>query len=1003
MVSDVKGNPLAGVSIYNDEKTVGTTTDFYGGFRIKVTEGTVLIFHTMGYQKHRQKITAGMLKLNIHLEEQRIDLDGVELVARSNINDIDSRKATGEVAQIDVKQMINRPSINLMESLQGQVAGVSVQSSAELGKPLKIRIRGTSTLSIKSKADAKKDTEFLDNMANQPLFVVDGQVVSPDVFANLNPNDIKEMKVLKDAVANALYGIKAANGVIEVSTQRGIDGKTQYRFNARHGMTLIGKPNVAMMDTHEKLAFEFASKQKELPGYRYSEEYIRLIHGSKPDLMNRITEGQRKLDSLKQINTNWFKELMRIDQYSTYNISMRGGNEKNRYYISGNFTHQGGKLEHQSLKRLSARLNYDLQLSKKLTVYFNSSLTVVENNSPNSSSFSPASLIYRLNPYEQPNSKTYLVSFNNRRKYGDLYNQFHKKEDKYQFNFSTNVFWKISNSLDVQSAVGINYNIDNSLKITPRTAVSQLKSAISREKRGVVEKGKNIGNNQSLNVRVNYHPFMGKSQQLFLSANVDYLKSSGNAVRIKGHGLPSKLQSAAGINNDLTGRFDTTTTSSNATTAQLGFGFSALYTLKKLDVYGSYKADASSMMPTEKRWNYFWSVGMGYQFLANNPMRNPWLSSLKLRTSYGVTASLAGVDAALVHPVYHYGGSTETYLGYRSFYLKQLFNKDLKPERNATINVGLDFQFFKRLNLSLTAYHRRTDQMLITVPIAPSNGFTSQLKNIGVLQNQGIEITLGGYFINNKDFAWHTSFNASYNQNKIIDLYEGEELFLSGEEIPYPTYKEGMSADVVYGLKDVGVSAIDGMNYYERKDGTIFNGAAEKAKRSDFHILGTRTPPIQGGWHHHFRYRKWQLSVQLYYNFGGIKKYANTTAIRDADDAYRNGFKGQLAQTWLKVGDPNKKYKTLFGRGNNIYQNLGYASTSTVGSTDFVRINNISVSYEMPTRMIKKIAPFFKAGNFMAQFKNIATFSGFKGGDPEAAELIGQVQPIITLGVNFNF
>ena len=200
--------------------------------------------------------------------------------------------------------------------------------------------------------------------------MLDGQIISADVFANLNPQDIKEIKVLKDAVANALYGIKAANGVIEVATKRGINGATRYHFSAQSGITFRGKPNVEMMDTAEKLAFELKAKNKETPGYKYSEQYIRLKYGSKPDLLARIAEGQKKLDSLKQINTNWFDELTRISSYNTYNLSTRGGGEKNSYFVSGNFTRQGGKLQGNSIQRLSARFNYDMKLSDRLTVFF---------------------------------------------------------------------------------------------------------------------------------------------------------------------------------------------------------------------------------------------------------------------------------------------------------------------------------------------------------------------------------------------------------------------------------------------------------------------------------------------------------------------------------------------------------------------------------------------------------------------------------------------------------
>lgn len=1016
-IRDTLGNPILGVSIYNKTKTIGTTTDFQGGYQIKATLGEPLIFQAVGYRTVIKKIKHKVL--NIILQEKRVGLANVAIKARSNINDIDSRKATGSIVKVDVKRIMARPSMNLMEALQGQVAGLSVVSSGELGKPLKIRIRGNTTLSLKSKTDAKKeDQEYLDNIANQPLFVLDGQIITAEVFANLNPQDIKEIKVLKDAVANALYGIKAANGVIEIATKRGVNGKTRYNFSMQSGITFRGKPNVAMMDSAEKLAFEFLARNENTPGYKYSEEYIRGKHGSKPDLLQRIADGQKKLDSLKQINTDWFDELMRISSYHSYNLSARGGNQKNRYYVSGNFRRQGGKFEGNQISSIAARLNYDIKFSDKFTVYLNAGLGAVGSQTPNTPatsntslnyvpsvirnkvlnySDSPSSLIYTLNPYETIDRKEFLVSYP-KRKFTDLINQYSKKTDNYQVNFSTNVFLKLSDRFYLSSVLGVNYSFDNSLSIIPPTARSQISTSIPLQERGKATKNKAITSNQSINTRVNYNPFLGEHHDIAFSANIDYLKSSSNTIMISGYGLPNKMQSARGINNDIAGRRRARTSSTNVSTVQVGFGLSLLYTfMNRLEMYGSYKADAASLMPAEKRWNYFSSVGLGYVVLPNR--EKFLLNYFKIKATYGITASLAGIKPSMAVPTYAYG--RDTYLGYRDFSLENLFNKDLKPERNTTINIGFDARIFKAVNVSVQAYNRRTDEMLLEVPIPPSNGFALQLRNVGVLRNRGVEITFSGYLLKRQNFSWHTSFNVGYNESKVLDLYDGDELFL--QDYKYPTYKEGVSPDVVYGLVDLGISTLDGVPRYRRADGSVFHGGDEKPNREDFIILGRRTPPFQGGWFHHFQYKNWWLSVDLYYNFGGIAKYATQTVIQDRNDVIQNGVKGQLKETWFKVGDYQKRYKNLFYNRGNIYGNLGYASTRNTGATDFVRINNITLRYRLSEKNVRKILPFFQGIHLSAQLKNIATFSNFAGGDPEAANLVGAIQPITTFSLNISF
>ena len=209
--------PLIGVTIVNEYKKMGVYTDLNGHFKIIAT--SKLTFSYIGYKTKTLILPNNNKSLTITLEPLAELLNEVEIIAKKNINDIDLRKATGAITTIKSQKLINKPTVNALQPLQGQVAGLTIRASGELGKPLKIRIRGTSTLPIKTPTNSKltdEQRELLDNKANQPLFVLDGQIISADAFATLNVNDIDEIKVLKDATANALYGVKASNGVIEI-------------------------------------------------------------------------------------------------------------------------------------------------------------------------------------------------------------------------------------------------------------------------------------------------------------------------------------------------------------------------------------------------------------------------------------------------------------------------------------------------------------------------------------------------------------------------------------------------------------------------------------------------------------------------------------------------------------------------------------------------------------------------------------------------------------------
>ncbi|MFL0066505.1 SusC/RagA family TonB-linked outer membrane protein [Tenacibaculum maritimum] len=995
MVIDAKNKKgLANVTVYNISTNQGTVTGLGGKFNISVKPKEKLVFNYLGYKEHVYKITHKN-NITVYLQQEEEFLDEVVIVAKKNINDIALRKATGVTANIEVAKLEKRATSNIMESLQGQVAGLTIKSDGELGKPLKIRIRGTSTLPIKTNGVKEEDRILFDNKANGPLFVLDGQVISANAFETLNVNDVKEIKILKDAMANALYGVKAANGVIEITSKRGVNGKTTYSFSLQQGITFRGNPSQLMMETEEKLNFERLSKNPKTPGYRNSEEYIRIKNPNAININELIAQGKRRLDSIKRINTNWFHELSRMSMYKSYNLSSRGGSKNTRFYISGNFTKQGGKFDGNQIERFTGRSNYEYNVSKNIYVMLNSGFGFSESTTPHSSNYSPTSLIYQLNPYEEK-EKGRLISYPNRT-FKNLINQYRKSEVDSRFNFSANITATLAKDLYVSSIIGMDYLATESLAITPPTAYSEISSGFPVKERGKVSKRKLITTNFTANTRVNYTKEFGE-HHISLSGNTDYYKNSNDFIGIAGYGLPSKLLSGAGINNDITGTRKSVTSSSKTTDAVLGYGVSALYVWNdKVDIYGSYKRDGASLLPNHKRWNTFWAVGAGYQFSKNE---KGTISNLKLRGSYGITASLSGITPSLIVPTFTYG--TNGYQGIRELYVKSLFNKEVVPEKNTSVNLGIDIGLFSNINANVEVYHRRTDNMLLTVPIAPSNGFTEQLKNIGVMDNQGVEFTINATPINTTCFTWMTTANIAYNKNIVVDLYEGKTLNLSGN--PYPDYEEGKPADLIYGLVSLGINAADGTPIFQRKDGSILNGISGKPEKDDFVILGYATPPYTGGWYHNFIYEGWQVSFDLYYSFGGKAVYTNQTKVYDAADSYRNLPKGHLDKTWFTPGDDHKTYKSLFLNGNNFYETAQYANTNTIGSTNFIRLNNIMLRYRFSDSYLRKIgSSFIKNWTMYAQLKNIATWSSFKGGDPESANLQGSSQPIFTVGTNLTF
>ena len=318
-------------------------------------------------------------------------------------------------------------------------------------------------------------------------------------------------------------------------------------------------------------------------------------------------------------------------------------------------------------------------------------------------------------------------------------------------------------------------------------------------------------------------------------------------------------------------------------------------------------------------------------------------------------------------------------------------------------------KLWDKITINLQAYHKRTSDLLITVPIPPSNGFANQLKNVGVLDNQGVEISLNGYLLRTETLRWYSSLNLAYNQNKVIDLYDGDTLYLSNTL--FPTYEEGKSVGLLYGLVKKKISTLDGFPIYLRKDGTEFNGQKEKARKEDYVVLGHTTPPFNGGWSHTFSFGNVSFSADFYYVLGGIAPYKNTSLIRSTGDAYKNGIKGQLKNTWFEPGDENKKYQNNdYSLGGYLHYNSRTYNTKNVGSTDYIRLTHLDVSYQFPKNILKNFskkmqipAVVITGLRIYAQARNIFTWSAFGGADPESGDLAGSVQPIMTLGLNLQF
>ncbi len=976
--------PLAEVTVKVENTTLVAVTDATGRYSLRGYWGreTKLLFTCMGYRSQAVAIE-GRGRVDIVMKEDVKRIEEVVVKSSPNINAIDLRAKAGVVDNINMKRLSEKPMIDFALSLQGQTPGLVVTNTGELGSHPRIRIRGNSSF---QRGDA----------INEPLYVMDGQVISPETFYNLNPQDIKSIKVLKNAAACALYGVKAANGVLEIASQRGYEGRTVVSYSTNMGITTRGRRGINMMDSEEKLELERLLQNPETPGYRYSADYLNKYYSTNPALQSMITDGQRKLDSLRSINTDWFKELLRNQVYHRHNLSVKGGNNNTSYYISGNYAYQGGRIRGNDERRMGLRMNIDQKLGHIGYFLLSVNGNYTKTKTPNGSSSDPTALVYQLNPYEQKTGR--LWSYPGRT-YNDLLNQYEAESTGKTAGVSANITLEPLAGLNIGYVAGLDFTLSEGNQFTPGTSYSETHSGIPEIERGIFQKFKNTLANFSSNLRVTYNHTFAKVHDLTIGVNMDYYRMNSDNALLRGYGV-GNLNSAAAINQSLHGSRQPYVSAPRDRSAQLGTGVVLGYTYNSIyDFYGTFKSDASSVLPKEKRWNNAWAMGIGwsptnYSWLHDNKV----LTMLKFKASYGITANLNGVSISNTVGSFRY--ATTSYENQRPLDFVSLYNKDLKPEQNKEFDLGMEFDLWKRFTFSINWYNRKTEDALLDVPIPSSTGYTSMKRNIGTLQNKGVELGTNIKIIDTYDLRLTVGANMAYNSNKVIDLYYTDRIYTS-EEALVPDYQVGKSYDMIYGPVSLGINPLTGYPVFRTPSGE--KQATEALLKDDVAALGHLTPPYSGTFNLTFFWKSLELDADFYWVSGGKQRF-NYSYVCNRDNANKNAVQGQTDKMWFKMGDENKTYWTPYYTSSVAEDNIAlYPNSRTVGKSDYMKLSMVSLKYHVSGYWLERHLPFISYATVGLQGSNLLSFTNYKESDPESGTLAGTIQPVYTFNLSLTF
>lgn len=948
-------------------------TNEKGEFEIPNLFHSSVIITQQGYESLEVKLLKDVQTL--YLKPSLIQLEEIVVRRSKNINDIDVRNLTGSVVTVDMTKLSERSELDMAKLLQGQVPGLAVTYSGELGKKPEIRLRGNSSFSYKG-------------AANEPLFVMDGIIISTETFLTLNPNDFSSIKVLKDAPATALYGIKAANGVIELTSKRGFNGKATINYSMKQGITMRGERPVEMMGTDEKLAFEEKIGVAGRPGFDYSETNIRKLFANSPLLQQKLDQGAFKLDSLRQYNTDWFKELIKPNHFQSHNLSIRGGTEKSAYFYSLNYSKQGGRIPGNDINHITARANLDYTIAPTLQLSFNNSFGVSTTNTENGMTNDPTELVYSLNPYETKETKQ-LISYPNR-SYSDLINQFKEKTTNKRFSSSVVMHWDILPELNIAGVVGADYSINEGYQRIYSSAYSQITK--KENEKGFLSESDTKNFTYTSNIRASYQKKFG-DHDLFLGLNVDYYLTDIKSISGSGHGISDDVNSLSGINSSFTNQYKPSASGSKMKNNQLGFGVAGGYTYQGIyDFYASLKRDGSSLLPSDKRWNDAWSAGLGwspseYEFFKKQTV----LTAVKFRTSMGYTASMTGILPRDITTTY--SNSNTFYGDYRVLQLAALPNKELQPQQTYSTNFSVDLGFINRFNLLVSLYKDVTKEAILTLPIATSNGFATYTKNIGELENSGVEFTVNGDLVALKTFRWNTGISISYNANKVKKLY-GTDRIYTGNESVIPDYEVGKPLGTLYGLQSNGIHPLTGLPEFIDNKGNVID--VKTNVTSDYvNKLGSTIAPYNGYFNNYFTYKNWSLNVNMSYQLGGKAKFSDTY-VRDESFSYKNAVKGQLTDMWFEVGDENKIYP-IQKLPSYMYTYNSFPNSKTVYSTDYLKLNYIQLGYRFTENSF--IDRYFKSLQINIQADNLYTFRIEKN----RGSLNDVIQPILTLSLNATF
>ncbi len=949
VVSHEDNEPLIGVTILQEGTTNGVVTDMDGNYSLEVkgASNATLVFSYIGYAAQSHKVNASTGVLNVSLKSDAELIDEVVVVAYGV-----RKKGTiaGSVSTVKSEKLENVPTASFDQALQGQTPGLTVISnSGEPSKAATFQIRGTNSI----------------NSGTTPLFILDGVPIESSSFNAISPSDIESISVLKDASSTSIYGARAANGVVVITTKRGrkTDG-AKVTFRGQWGFSQLAGNNWDLMNTAERIKYE-----KEI-GLDLGEDYY---------------------NKIKNIDVNWMDAVYNNNAPSqSYDLSVNGATDKTNYYVSGSFFDQDGITIGSAFRRYNLRANVENRAKEWLKLGTSTLLAyedVEQAEDGEYALYAPISASHFMLPYWNPyNEDGSLASQNDGEWKGSGQNPIEWMQNnpvKHKtYKVISSLFAEVTpiENLTIRSQFGIDYSHATSF-------MQSFPSYIINNESGSAGRASSDGLTLTVTNTANYRFNLDDTHDfnfMIGQEGVNYHYETFQAV--------TEGQKNDALTNMASGSFASSWSDNTSDYGFLSFFGRGEYNYKnKYYADFSVRADASSRFGEGNRWAGFWSVGLMWDMRREDFFKQyDWLTNAQLTFSTGTSGNSSIPNYE--HLALVTGGSN--YMGETGISPNQRGNKDLTWEKLWTTNIGLRLGFFNRLNFTAEFYNKLTTDMLMQVPVSYADGgYGAYWDNVGAMVNRGVELSLDADIIKTKDFTWNVFANASYNKNKLTELYNGIDEYVDSN---VTMYSVGHTVAGFYMVRYAGVNPANGDALWYTKDGKITNEFSEE----DRVLIEGKSfvAPWQGGFGTNLSWKGLMLSAQFSW-MADRWVYNNDRLMDESNGLYTsyNQSRRLLYDRWKKPGDvtdiPRHGVTPQF-------------DTHYLENASFLRLKNLMLSYNIPGKALAKTR-FFDGARVFVQGQNLLTFTGFTGIDPEVSANIYRAQyPMtrqFTLGVELNF